>query len=352
MGKNGQGKTNLLEGLYLLAQGESFRYGDNETFIDHKSPDKPKQAILRTKILNDNLEWDLQLQILKSRKSHLANEKKISAAICAENFPVIVFSPESLSAIKEGDDQRRQLVDSLLVTTHAGTAEIISDYRKALRSRNKLLKNHLEGLSGESETKELLESINPSFLKLAVRLTCARIEALKALTPDLNIAMQSISKLQNVDISVDYVISGESALNFDSEMVANSMQKRLHELAIAELATGSTLVGPHKHDITFLYDRNDSRFFCSQGQQRALILSFKMAQIVYHRRAHKNEPVLMLDDVLSELDFEKRSALISFLLGIGTQIFVSTTEMNLPEEMSANELAVYEIANGKILRTT
>ncbi len=347
IGQNGQGKTNLLEGLFLLTQGESFRYGDNETFIYNQS----QEAILRTQIKKDDLIWDIKLQVLKSRKNHFANEKKITASTCSEKFPVIIFSPESLSAIKEGDDQRRQLVDALLITTHPGMSETISDYRRVLKSRNKLLKNHLEGLNSESETRVLLESINPIFLQCATALTLARIEALNVITPDLNFAMKSITSENNVDISVEYVISGQSAKNYNRQMVYDSLHKRIQELSSAELASGNTLTGPHKHDIKFLYNQNDSRFFCSQGQQRVLILSFKMAQIVYHRRVHKSDPVLMLDDVLSELDFQKRSALISFLKGIGTQIFISTTEMNLPAEMRAKELAVYQIAQGKIIES-
>jgi DNA replication and repair protein RecF len=348
-GQNGQGKTNLLEALYLMTQGESFRYGDNYTFIQHNC----REALLKTQIQNQDLDWDLQLQVLKSKKNHFANGKKITATSASEKFPVIIFSPESLSAIKEGDDQRRLLVDSLLSTTHLGLATTLQSFRKVLKSRNRIIKDHLQGQYTSIETQNLLESINPSYLELATKVTYARIEALRAIVPDFNEAMSAIGKRNNVDISVEYVISGENALEFDQKMVFDSLRKRLHELASAELASGSTLVGPQKHDLKFLYNQNDSRFFCSQGQQRALILSFKMAQIVYHRRVHKNEPVLMLDDVLSELDLEKRSALISFLNQTQTQIFISTTDLTLPEEIVAEMrpkgMAVFNIANGKIL---
>ncbi|MBO9668387.1 MAG: DNA replication and repair protein RecF, partial [Bdellovibrio sp.] len=117
----------------------------------------------------------------------------------------------------------------------------------------------------------------------------------------------------------------------------------------AELSSGTSLVGPHKHDIVFLYGGKDSRFFCSQGQQRAIILSFKMAQIVYHRKAHGTYPVLMLDDVLSELDKAKRDALITFLHEINTQIFVTTTDFTLPESFSLDQLSVVRIKDGQIL---
>jgi len=99
----------------------------------------------------------------------------------------------------------------------------------------------------------------------------------------------------------------------------------------------------------FLYNQKDSRFYCSQGQQRALILSFKMAQIVYHRTVHGTYPILLLDDVLSELDVVKRGALIEFLHNTQTQIFLTTTDLHLPEEMNMSESKVFEVKEGRIL---
>ncbi len=344
IGGNGHGKTNILEGIYLLTQGESFRYGNNDAFISHHHI----ESALRAKIKEKELEWDLKLQIYKTKTKHLLNEKKITAYHCAEKFPIILFSPESLSAIKEGDEERRKLVDSLLVTTHPELSQLVNDYKKILKTRNSVLKNHLSGNSTEKETKLILESLNLRFLNLATDLTLARIHAIREIISELKMAMKFISNGTNVDISVEYVISGTNATQFEREKIFDSLHKRLLDLATVELFTGFTLVGPHKHDIKFLYGNKDSRLFCSQGQQRAMILSFKMAQIVYHQRVRDIDPVLILDDVLSELDTEKRSALASFLVGIGAQVFISTTEMNLANEIRANDLSIFEIADGAL----
>jgi DNA replication and repair protein RecF len=147
---------------------------------------------------------------------------------------------------------------------------------------------------------------------------------------------------------VEYVISSEKALLYSPDQVHDLMKKRLIQLHDAELSSGASLVGPQKHDLTFLYDGNDSRFYSSQGQQRALILSFKMAQIVYHRRTHDSYPLLMLDDVLSELDAEKRESLIKFLSEINTQIFITTTDFDLPGSLKSEDCAVINIREGQI----
>jgi DNA replication and repair protein RecF len=180
----------------------------------------------------------------------------------------------------------------------------------------------------------------------------ARIAALKEILPEFNRAMQDISKKSDVDISVDYLVSGGSALASSPLEIDNAIQQRAMELRDAELSSGVSLVGPHKHDIVFLYGQKDSRFYSSQGQQRAIIWSFKMAQIVYHRSVHGLYPVLMLDDVLSELDLTKRQALISFVHDIKTQVFLTTTDFHLSESFSLDQSTVIRITNGQTLTET
>ncbi|MFV8256956.1 DNA replication/repair protein RecF [Bdellovibrio bacteriovorus] len=345
LGENGQGKTNLLEAMYMISQGDSFRYSDNSTLINSNTSESVIQAL----ITQNDLHYKLKLGLSKSRKVLTLNDKRVNSADIRKIFASVVFSPESLSSIKEGADHRRELVDELLVTFDRKNAQLIADYRKALKTRNKILKNFLEGLQDKVVTLNLLESLNPQFVRLATDLTHARISALHGLSKDFNNAMQYISGNSTVDISVEYLVSDQNAVSFTREEVENAITKRLRELHDAELSSGTSLVGPHKHDIVFLYGQKDSRFFCSQGQQRAIILSFKMAQIVYHRKAHGTYPVLMLDDVLSELDKAKRDALITFLHEINTQIFVTTTDFTLPESFSLDQLRVVRIKDGQIL---
>lgn len=344
VGDNGQGKTNLLEALYLLTQGDSFRYGDNETLINTVN----QQALIQGLITQNELSYKLTLGLTKSRKSLTLNEKKVSSVDIRKIFAAVVFSPESLSCIKEGADHRRHLVDDLLITFDRRNARLISDYKKCLKTRNKVLRNHLDGNHPKNVTEDLLAALEPQFLTLATQLSCQRVESLRGIHKEFNNAMRYISE-SDVDLSVEYIISDQNCLLYSQEQIENLLKKRLSELHDAELGAGTSLVGPHKHDIVFLYGQNDSRFYCSQGQQRAIILSFKMAQIVYHRKAHGTYPVLMLDDVLSELDLKKRNALITFLHEINTQIFVTTTDFNLPGSFSAELLSVLNIKNGNIV---
>ncbi len=351
VGDNGQGKTNLLEALYLFSNGDSFRYGENAVLIKDQENESVVQVLAESK----NLQYELKLLLQKSKKTFSANGKKVTTAELRKKFASVLFSPESLSSIKEAGDHRRELVDELLVSLNSVNADLLADYKKALKTRNKLLKDSLEGITPKSQTVALLESLEPSFLRLASQLTHARLQALKALLPDFNAAMHDISREapadSMVEISVEYRASGQNLMQKDLDEVHEMLHKRIMELRDAELAAGASLVGPQKHDIIFLYGQKDSRFYCSQGQQRAIILSFKMAQIVNHRRVHGFYPALMLDDVLSELDGGKRTALIKFLHEINTQIFITTTDLFLPQSFALESFSVMKVINGALTVT-
>lgn len=327
IGQNGQGKTNALEALYLICKGKSFRYSENINLIQENA----NEAYIKAAVTYKDLDFTIQSRILRSKKEFLLNQKKISHTEIAKKFSCVLFSPESLSAIKEGDDLRRGLLDDLCVLLNPRFEDVIADFRKCLKSRNKVLKSLQEEKT--LEAMNVLESLNSLFLGLATQLTVERIQALSKISGEFNNAMQYISDNKNVEISVDYQISGQKTDEKSIGNVAEIIKKRMFELKDAEIAYGSSLVGPQKHDVTFLYNQNDSRFYCSQGQQRAMILSFKMAQIVYHMKAFGVYPILMLDDVLSELDLNKREKLILFLKDINTQIFLTTTDLSISKNI-------------------
>ncbi len=343
LGKNGQGKTNLLESIYLLVRGNSFRYSSNESFINYSA----QQSLIQSHFHQNNLKYNLKLVLNNSSKEFFVNEKKTSSSQIQQKFSVVLFSPESLSFIKESSEFRRVLVDEFLASVDPKNVVIINDFKKALKNRNRLLKDFRDEKLARAQFEPLFDSLTEIYLQKAGDLVAQRLEALAKIQGDLNDNMQYISQ-SNVDIRVDYVASDESFLGFSRAEIAEKLKKRAQELRTAEMSSGSSLVGPHKHEILFLYNQKDSRFFCSQGQQRAIILSFKMAQIVYHRRVHGTYPILLLDDVLSELDSEKRFRLVEFLEKLETQIFITSTEIDSVENLNKETVQIKYLENGKI----
>ena len=347
IGDNGQGKTNFLESVYLLLHGESFRYGTNGTLIQFNQP----QAVLNTFIHNNDLDYKVQMLISESKKEILMNGKRTTKI--EKYLPeAILFSPESLSIIKESSDERRQLIDDVIRSIYKNGANIISDFKKVLRTRNKILKDYRDEKLSKDMTLQTLESVNPSYFKLATELTCLRINSLHEIKNDVQDYLKKIDQKNLAQFDFEYIISDQkiSDKNMENslEFVHNLIQKRAQDLAFAELSSGVTLVGPQKHDVIFLYNGNDSRFYCSQGQQRSIILAFKMAQIVYHKKVHGLYPILLLDDVLSELDQTKQAALILALNEIQTQTFLTTTDVDVLKKLNMDQSQIYKVRDGKL----
>jgi DNA replication and repair protein RecF len=346
IGNNGQGKTNLMEAIQMLTSGVSFRPGKSETFIHHGS----KHAFVQGNVEKSVGMSGLQLILTPTGRKWQFNGKPSSGLAMGREFPCVLFSPDSLSVIKSGPDSRREFLDETLASFSDSHFRALEDFQRALRSRNKILRDaRLETLP-ISQAHALLDSIEIPFLTAASSLTQARLETIRALQGDFNQMVHKIDPKLIVDVSVEYLVSDQPANDWNLEQIDAALRKRARELRTQELAVGHSLVGPHKHDVRILYGGNDSRFWCSQGQQRALILSFKLARIVYHYRVHNTYPFLLLDDVLSELDSEKRENLVSALSRMHGQIFMTSTELTLPPGFSTLPQAVFQVRSGAIER--
>lgn len=342
IGDNGQGKTNFIESIHLLIEGESFRYSDYSTLIQFGE----QNAFIKASVQNNDLEYQILVKLLGNKKEILVNDKKTTKV---EQYlpPVVLFSPESLSVIKESADERRKLLDSLIETSVKNGKQLLLEFKKALRTRNKILKDISEDKISRDMGLQTLDSINQIYFNLAGKLTYLRIKCLADIKPFVQEALVKIeTKNPNVTFDFSYEISDQKIVENSEEMLINLMKKRAQELLPAELSAGISLVGPQKHDVIFLYSGNDSRFFSSQGQQRSIILAFKMAQIVYHYRVNGFYPVLLLDDVLSELDQTKQSSLVLALNEIQTQTFLTSTDIEVLKKLNIDRSTVFKVQNG------
>ncbi len=347
-GANGQGKTNLMEAFHLLLRGESFRPTSSSSLLLQAENEVAQASHLQATVVQSGLVHDLKLSLQSGKRQMTWNMNRVNSTSLVRQFPLVLFSPESLAAIKEGPDVRRQLLDDVVLGVSTGSAKVLKDFRRALKARNRVLRDFKDGTIKASDAARLLDSLDGSYLPLAAELTVSRLLALEALYDDFKSAASALLELPNVDISVEYVISGQVVRETVRSELLSAMHKRTQELRQAELAGGVSLVGPHKHDIRILFSGKDSRFFCSQGQQRALILSFKMAQILYHNRAYQIYPFLLLDDVLSELDPIRRTNLVGFLRDIPAQIFLTTTDLSFSMDFGDRRLNVFRIDKGNV----
>ena len=193
--------------------------------------------------------------------------------------------------------------------------------------------------------QRLLEGIDESYIVAASKLIFARLFFLGELYPFFNEVLSQILGTKS-EAQVLYKSADEPWSLTTEEQARRRLRDELNDSIrrVAEESLGATLTGPHRHDISILFNGNDSRFFCSQGQQRALILAFKIAEIMYHRKAFESYPLLLLDDVLSEFDEKKRGFLIEFLRNNEAQTFLTTTD----QTQAPNGSSLFKIKEGMI----
>ncbi|MGE4131381.1 MAG: DNA replication and repair protein RecF [Bdellovibrionales bacterium] len=351
LGANGRGKTNLIEAFYYLLKGESFRPVQGDSLRSDFLP-PGADTHLEISIWKNQLRHDLSAIIQSGRSRTLQwNGKRVGSTQLWKEFPVVLFSPESLSAIKGGPEERRQLIDEVVGSANSSHLKVLKEFKRALLTRNRILRMMREDEVASKEGTLMLDSLEASYLPLAAEVAWLRLEAIRSIEQEFQLSAHALLERRAVDISVEYLISAQSARTWTRSDLLSAMHQRSLELRVAEVDSGTSLVGPHKHDVRFLFAGKDSRFFCSQGQQRSLILSFKMAQILYHYRAHQVYPFLLLDDVLSELDPARRSNLIEFLKGIPSQIFITTTDLSFSMNFGDRRLHLYQVEQGQVLKT-
>ena len=344
VGKNGQGKTNVVEAAQLVQTARSFRTGNPTHFMEYSqdlSTDSSQEisigAVLKGELKRGSIRDVSQIQFSAGKILILANGKRVSGETLASKYPTIVFAPESLEALKGGPEVRRALLDEAARLTEANAGESIQMFLRVLKARNRVLKGMLLRSVSPSEGSVLLDSLSEQFLACSWQLIQLRQQVVTRLNSFFRFAARDILGNSGLELEIRYPEGEVSHVEF---------KKKVEQVRGQELALGSSLEGPHRHDLRFLYHGKDARFFCSQGQQRTLILAFKIAQIVYHGAVHSDYPLLILDDVLSELDSDKRLALIRFLKSLETQTLLTTTDISVPSEIGSNNLSVMRIAEG------
>ncbi len=349
VGGNGQGKTNILEALTLLFTGCSFRASLPETLI--------QEGRLSTCISAEVFEGDKK-SFLKfiledsGKRQFLINNKRSSFSSLYRQLPLIVFNPESLNLLKGPAENRRWWLDHWL-----GLQEKKSfsrDFKKALLQKNQLLKQVKKGFVSKKKAQALLESINEIFVEKSLHLVKARRLALEELNlflaesaefifRDFKGENNTIRKNKELKIGLSYTMKGQEQDSFikREELFKQNSSKRLFQ----EMEAGLSLYGAHRDDFKVFFQSRDSRYFCSQGQQRALLLSIKIAQILWLFRVRKNRGLLLLlDDVFSEIDKHLIFNLLQFLNEIPSQIILTSTE--IPSFLDKRKFQVFYLNEG------
>ena len=332
-GDNAQGKTNIVECLWLFTGGRSFRGSkDNEltTFGAQSS---------KIKISFNSRERDQTLEILiknNKRTAILNDVPKSYMSQIVGSFCAVVFSPDHLTLIKNGPDERRSFIDAALCQIKPSYTTHLGRYKRIINERNSLLKD----IPKHGELEDTLDIWNERLANEGALIAAERLEYTEKLKESSLKFYKGISDGKE-ELEIIYKSSFGGKNGMTKEELKSNMLSSLSKRQSDDIYCGFTSIGIHRDDISIKINGREARSFGSQGQQRSAVLSMKLAEAEILANEKGEAPVILLDDVLSELDSSRQNYLLNKLEGL--QVFITCCETNIKSE------SIISIKNGEII---
>lgn len=340
IGENAQGKTNIMEALYFLSMAKSHRATNDKELIRWDADyGKIKGDVFRKY-------GKLPLEIILSKKGKTAKvnhmeQKRLSDYIGQLN--VVMFAPEDLNLVKGSPQVRRRFIDMEIGQISPRYLHDLLTYQKLLKQRNHILK---QNYGKQSIDDVMFDVYTEQFIEAAVKIIKKRYGFMDMLQKWAEPIHHGISRgLEQLEIRYQ-PISGMNP-EWTPEEMASFLEKKLAEAGKREIDRGVTLVGPHRDDLHFFVNGYDIQTYGSQGQQRTTALSLKLAEIELIKQEVGEAPVLLLDDVLSELDDYRQSHLLNTIQG-SVQTFVTTTSVEGIQHDTIQNARLFEVSKGTV----
>jgi len=334
MGDNGQGKTNVIEGIYYLLTGKSYRV-------------QREQELLSWDQSEFHLYGDFLMTHHKvSLESHYKDKKKIvkvNKVPCQRlsdfvgTINVVFFSPDDLVMVKGGPSERRRFLDLHIAQMRPGHVSLLNSYNKVLQQKSALLKSYV----AKSLKYSQLQLWNEQIIKFGETIIRNRVDLTERLQSVADRVYGNLAS-QKEKLKVTYIALGNNNIDEAIERFPQLLNDKLEN----EIERQMVLIGPHRDDVQILLNDKPARLYASQGQQRSIVLSLKLAELELIRQEKKEYPILLLDDVLSELDRFRRDYLMNFIESSCIQTLITMTSAEIHLESGT----LYYVEKGHIRR--
>lgn len=332
-GNNAQGKTNILESIYVCSTTKSHRTNRDAELINLDS----SEAHIKLYLEKNNREQRIDIHLRKNKTKGIAingiSIKKASELFGL--FNVVIFSPEDLEIIKKGPSERRKFVDMELCQLDKIYVYNLTNYNRIITQRNKLLKD----IYFKPELKQTLDVWDGQLAQYGSKIIERRTNFIEKINEIIKpIHKQLTGGLEDINIV------------YNKNCEAEDLLRRLEENRDRDIKYKSTSIGPHKDDLLFFNNDKNIRIYGSQGQQRTIALSLKLAELELVKNLINDTPVLLLDDVLSELDSERQNHLLNSIDDIQTIITCTGLDEFIENRFKINK--VFQVTEGKVEEKT
>ncbi len=340
IGGNAQGKTNLLEAIYVLALARSHRTSNEKELIKWGQQTAQIRARVVKKVGSVPLELDLGQKGKKARINHL-EQAKLSSYI--GNLNVILFAPEDLSIVKGSPQVRRRFMDMEFGQMSNRYLTNLTQYRKILKQRNRYLRNLHNHVSKD---KVYLDVLSDQLSAYGAEVIFERVSLLKKLEGFAQKVHKEISQGKE-ELEFQYKSSVPKDRFKSVDVIYQNLRQQYASIQEKEILRSTSLLGPHRDDLKFVINKKEVASFGSQGQQRTTALSMKLAEIDLMKEQTGEYPVLLLDDVLSELDSYRQTHLLLAIQN-KVQTFITTTSLSDVQQELLKNPKIFRIDNGKV----
>ena len=338
IGDNGKGKTNILESIYVLSLTKTNRYGIEENLIKFDEELAKIEGLVRC----DDLLKKLEIKLSKTKKQIYINNKEMHRIKdYISNFCVISFTPEDLEIVKGSPNVRRNMINIDISQLQNSYISYLNEFNQIVKIRNEYLKKM--NLNGNTDIR-YLDVVNEQMIEKGIKIFEYRYNFFQSVNKLLPKIFKKLSGLDNLQIKYETNVDLD---DFDIDKIKKNYENKIKKNFKVELMQGVTLTGPHRDDFSFDLAGIDMKNFASQGQQRLAVIALKIAEIYLFKEELGEYPVLLLDDIFSEIDTKKRNKIINFLLK-DIQSIITTTDINDIDPDLVENARVFRVNNNKV----
>lgn len=331
-GENGQGKTNLIESIWLLTGFYSFRARKNIQLIQHGN----SEAEIESRFYSQQREQNVLMKINRNKEITLNGIKEKSPRVMMGKFYAVVFSPNTLGIVQDGPSERRKMIDIALSLIKPNYAVLMSRYLRVLDQRNALLKKYAE----KKFDYMYFEPWNEELASLGSKIIKYRLDYIEMLSELSGEIYKGISSGRE-EFKFYYDFSKE---NISEEEIKSKLKENIEKTKDADFKRLYTNVGPHTDDLVLTLDGMDARVYGSQGQQRSCALALKLGEASIIEKITGECPVVLLDDVMSELDESRQTFILNYL--DNWQVFITCCDPS--QLLRSKKGKAFEVKNGEI----
>ena len=337
IGQNAQGKSNLLEAIYYLSNGKSFRTNIDSDLIKWNE----NYSLVKALIKNKHYQFKIECRLSNSynKEFYLNGSKALKTIDATQYFATVLFSPEDLMLVKGGPSERRKFLDEEISQISPSYANHLKDFKRVLLQRNNCLKNNIFDAKLEVWTEQLVQ--------IGSHILYKRIEVTEKLKPLSRLINRKLTQGEE-NLEIDY---SSTIKNIDKsksvEVIKSEFYKQLSLKSKEEKIKKITSVGPQRDDLSLKINGMDIRSFGSQGQQRTASLALKLAEIEFIKSEIGEYPVLLLDDVFSELDIDRKRFLLETVAD-KIQTFITGTDITGLNKDLIKNAKIFNVKNGII----